>query len=660
MLGLNTQQRTAVMHIEGPTLVLAGAGSGKTRVIIEKIAHLIQINRYTPGRIAAITFTNKSAKEMRQRVKKRIHHHSVDEITICTFHALGLKILMNHYQAVGLRRAFSIFGKDDTTQLLKEIMPGATPDVIQQAQATISQAKNQGLNADGLIDSARTPREKDIAKSFSLYQSRLASFNAVDFDDLLCLPVKILMNDAAILANWRERIGYLLIDEYQDTNCIQYQLLKYLSGPSANFTCVGDDDQSIYAWRGANPENIGLLAHDFPNLNLIKLEQNYRCTNRILRTANTLIAKNPHLHNKKLWSDRGDGTRIRVIECRDQHHEAEKVAANILYLSQKDNINWNNFCILYRSNFQSKPIEKALQFLRIPYSLSGGIAFLDNPEIRDILAWLRLIINPSDDMSFLRAVQSPRRDIGSASLAKIAEMAAAKELPLLRTIESVSLLKSLTPRVANRLNEFSDLIATLKQKSQRLTPSDFVRQVIESSGIIDQLRRQSRDFASFDRRKAHLDELAQWFENNNQTRTVSDMAAQLMLLTRDSEEDNTNQIRLMSLHASKGLEFLCVFIIGCEEGVLPHQVSIDQGQIEEERRLFYVGMTRAKENLYLSYCKSSQKFNETLHKQPSRFLNELPPEEVHWDGVDLAIDAQHKRDRIHSHISNIAHFFEEI
>ena len=660
MLSLNRQQRAAVMHTEGPTLVLAGAGSGKTRVIIEKIAHLIKDNYYTPRRIAAITFTNKSAKEMRQRLKKRIIPQTVEEMTICTFHALGLKLLQIHYQAAGLKRGFSIFDQDDTAQLIKQILPSATKDVIQQTQAAISQAKNQDLSADAMIHLARTPREKDIAQTFLLYQSCLASFNAVDFDDLLCLPVKILKNERSILESWRERVGYLLIDEYQDTNCIQYQLLKYLTGSSANFTCVGDDDQSIYAWRGANPENIALLSNDFKDLKLIKLEQNYRCTNRILKASNTLIAKNSHLHSKKLWSDCGEGARVRVIECRDPHHEAEKIAANILYLSQKNNIPWNNFCILFRSNFQSKPIEKSLQFLRIPYHLSGGVAFLDRPEIKDILAWLRLIINPNDDMSFLRAVQSPKRDIGSASLTMIAEMAAAKELPLLRAIESCSILKKTTPRVANRLHEFSDLIAVLKKKSQQQMPADFVRQVIQSSGILDQLRRQSKDTASFDRRKGHLVELSQWFESNSQVRSVSDMAAQLMLLSRENDGENSNQVRLMSLHASKGLEFQCVFIIGCEDGVLPHQVSIDQGQIEEERRLFYVGMTRAQEYLHLSYSKSSHKFNEILHRQPSRFLNELPPDEIHWDGVDLAMDAQHQCDRIESHIATIASYLEEI
>ena len=658
MHGLNPQQRTAVLHTDGPTLVLAGAGSGKTRVIIEKIAHLIQCNRYPARRIAAITFTNKSAKEMRQRIKKRIGSQAIEDLTVSTFHALGLKFLQIDYEAAGLKRGFSVFDKSDTIYLIKEILSYATPEIIQNAHAKISQAKNSGLTPDDMLRAARTPLEKQNADIFFRYQSRLAAFNAVDFDDLLCLPVKVLAADANILSAWRERIGYLLIDEYQDTNHVQYQLLKYLAGPAAHFTCVGDDDQSIYGWRGANPENIALLCKEYHNLKLIKLEQNYRCPNRILRASNALIAKNSHLHSKSLWSDRDDGARIRIWECRDNHHEAEKVAAEILYLSQTKQACWQDFSILFRSNFQSKPLEKALQLLSIPYHLTGGTAFLDYQEIKDVLAWLRLVTNPHDDLSFLRAVQSPKRDIGVASIAKIAEMASSHGLPLLRAAESISVLKKLSPRVANSLRNFTDLIAALRQQSRHLAPAEMVQRVIDDAGIIEQLRRQAKNNSSFERSKSHLDDLSAWFEASSRSRPVSDLTAQLMLLSRDDKDNTSNQVRLMSLHASKGLEFPFVFIVGCEDGQIPHQVSIDQGQIEEERRLFYVGMTRAKEKLWLSYSQSSQKFNDVLHRQPSRFLDELPHDELERDGADPAADAHQRRVRSQSHIAMIADYLE--
>lgn len=418
MYGLNPPQSAAVLHCEGPLLVLAGAGSGKTRVIVEKIAHLIAIGRYPAKRIAAITFTNKSAKEMRERVAKRIRGDGADGLTICTFHALGLKFLQIEHAAAGLKRGFSIFDSDDAAAQIKDLMHGAKPDAIEDAKNLISRAKNAGLSPEQAMAAARSTREKEAASLYERYQARLTTFNAVDFDDLIRLPVQILEANEDIVMGWRERIGYLLVDECQDTNDAQYRLLKMLAGPRGNFTCVGDDDQSIYAWRGANPENLQQMARDYPALEIIKLEQNYRCSNRVLRAANALIAHNPHEHLKTLWSDQADGERIRVWECRDSEHEAEKVAAEISFLGTAKQVPWNDFCILFRGNFQSRPLEKALQLLRVPYHLTGGTAFLERQEVKDLLSWLRLIVNPDDDAAFLRAVQSPKREVGATSLAR--------------------------------------------------------------------------------------------------------------------------------------------------------------------------------------------------------------------------------------------------
>ncbi len=643
---LNPQQRAAVLHAEGPLLVLAGAGSGKTRVIVEKIAHLIGSGRYPARRIAAITFTNKSAKEMRERVARRIRGDAGEGLTICTFHALGLKFLQIEHEAAGLKRGFSIFDADDTAAQVKDLLPpGTKPDAVEDARNLISRAKNAGLSPEQALALARSPREMEAARLYARYQARLAAFNAVDFDDLIRLPVQILEQSPEITAAWRERIGYLLVDECQDTNDAQYRLLKAIAGPRGNFTCVGDDDQSIYAWRGANPDNLLQMEKDYPQLKVIKLEQNYRCSNRVLRAANALIAHNPHVHLKKLWSDRPDGERIRVWECRDAEHEAERVAAEISFLHEARQVPWSGFCILFRSNHQSRPLEKALQLLRVPYHLTGGTAFLERQEVKDTLAWLRVIANPDDDAAFLRAVQSPKREVGTTSLARLAELAASKHLPLSRAAQSMGVLQQLPPRAANGLSAFNDIIADLRDHAPRLSAADLVRRLVEKSGLLAELRAQSRDEAAFQRRQANLDELADWFEGGPRGASAGDLAAQLALLSRNDKDEGGNQVRLMSLHAAKGLEFDYVFIVGCEEGTLPHEAALEEGSLEEERRLMYVGITRAKTQLWLSYSRQARRFREQVRLQPSRFLDELPAEELQRDGADPVADAARKRER---------------
>ena len=642
---LNPPQRAAVLHAEGPLLVLAGAGSGKTRVIVEKIAHLIGTRRYPARRIAAITFTNKSAKEMRERVGKRIKADDADGLTICTFHALGLKFLQIEHEAAGLRRGFSIFDADDSAAQVKDLMPGAKPDAVDDTRNLISRAKNAGLSPEQALAAARSTREMEAAKLYARYQARLASFNAVDFDDLIRLPVQILEESAEVVAAWRERIGYLLVDECQDTNDAQYRLLKAIAGPKGNFTCVGDDDQSIYAWRGANPDNLLQMAKDYPALQIIKLEQNYRCSNRVLRAANALIANNPHEHPKKLWSDQADGERIRVWECRDSEHEAEKVAAEISFVHASKSAAWSDFCILFRGNHQSRALEKALQLLRIPYHLTGGTAFLERQEVKDALSWLRLLVNPDDDAAFLRAVQSPKREVGATSLAKLAEMAQHAHLPLSRAAESMGALKALPPRAANGLSAFVDILRDLRRHAEELPPADLVRRLSERSGLLADLRAQCKDEASFQRRRANLDELADWFEGGPRGSSAGDLAAQLALLSRNDKDDGGNQVRLMSLHAAKGLEFGYVFIIGCEDGTLPHEAALEEGSLEEERRLMYVGITRAKTRLWLSYSRQTQRFREKVRLKPSRFLDELPAAELQRDGADPVADAEQKKER---------------
>ena len=658
MHGLNPPQHAAVMHCEGPLLVLAGAGSGKTRVIVEKIGQLIASKRYPARRIAAITFTNKSAKEMRERVAKRLRGEDADEVTICTFHALGLKFLQIEHAAVGLKRGFSIFDADDSTAQVKDLMYGAKPDDIEDVKNLISRAKNAGLSPEQAMAAARSNREKEAASVYERYQLRLTAFNAVDFDDLIRLPVQVLEENPEIAVAWRERIGYLLVDECQDTNDAQYRLLKQLAGSKGNFTCVGDDDQSIYAWRGANPENLQQMARDYPALEIIKLEQNYRCSNRVLRAANALIANNPHEHLKKLWSDQADGERIRVWECRNSEHEAEKVAAEIAYLATSKQIPWSDFCILFRGNFQSRPLEKALQLVRVPYHITGGTAFLERQEVKDTLSWLRLLVNPDDDTAFMRAVQSPKREVGAGTLAKLAELASEKELPMAHAAEAIGALSQLPPRAANGLSRFTDILRDLRAEMPKLSSGDLVRKLVKDSGLVSDLRASCKEESVYQRRLGNLEELAQWFEGGPRGASTADLAAQLALLSRNDKDDGGNQVRMMTMHASKGLEFPYVFIIGCEDGVLPHQVSLDEGNLQEERRLLYVGITRAKVQLWMSYSKLTRKFGEHVRLKPSRFFDEIPAEEMQRDGADPVADAARKKERASAGLAAIQALFD--
>jgi ATP-dependent DNA helicase Rep len=412
---------------------------------------------------------------------------------------------------------------------------------------------------------------------------------------------------------------------------------------------VGDDDQSIYAWRGANPENLSQLARDYPTLKVVKLEQNYRCSNRVLRAANALIAHNPHEHPKQLWSANADGARIRVWECNETGHEAEKVASEIHFLQQKHAAPWSDFCVLFRGNHQSRALEKALQLLRVPYHVSGGTAFLDRGEVKDALAWLRLLANPEDDTAFLRAVQSPRREVGATTLARLAEIAQGLHLPLSRAAESMGVLKQLPPRAANGLSAFTDIVRCLRSDASRLPAAELVRQLNERSGLVAALRAECKSDALFALRRGNLDELADWFEHAHEGRGrgagPGELAASLALLSHADKGDAGNQVRLMSLHAAKGLEFRYVFIVGMDDNTLPHEASVDEGRLDEERRLLYVGMTRAKEQLWLSYAREANRWGSKLRLKPSRFLDELPAEEIQRDGADPAADAERKQER---------------
>lgn len=646
-------------YIDGPLLVLAGAGSGKTKVITEKIAQLIRHKTFQPEQIAAITFTNKAAREMRERVGKRISKAAAEALTVTTFHSLGLKFLQNEGKQAGLRRGFSIFDSDDQQGLIKDLLPaGADKEALFAAHNWISKVKNMALAPEQALEQAKTAREHQIAELYTRYQQRLQTFNAVDFDDLIRLPLQILESDAETRARWQAKIRYLLVDECQDTNGAQYRMIKALAGERGQFTCVGDDDQSIYAWRGAQPENLDQLGQDYPQLKVIKLEQNYRCSARILRSANAVIANNPHAHLKKLWSQHGEGARIRVWSCNNNEHEAQRVAAEIQYLVQAHNLPYSEFAILFRGNHQSRPLEKELQLLKIPYHISGGTAFLDRGEVKDVLAWLRVIANPDDDAAFLRAVTSPKREVGATTLEKLAQLARNAHIPLSLAAQNTSYTNALSARPAASLAEFMRLIVRLREQSRKASAAEVVRAVVSDSGILTQLRLETKNEALFLRRKENLDELAQWFEADRRPASAGDLAAQLALLSNADRGDSGNQVRLMSLHSAKGLEFRCVFIVGCEQGNLPHQASIDEGQLAEERRLFYVGITRAKERLILSHSARIKRWGEQVNLLPSTFLDELPEADLHRDGVMIEGQEEEKQARANAHRQAIAALFD--
>ena len=652
---LNPQQLAAVEYCDSPLLVLAGAGSGKTSVITQKIAWLIARKHLSASKIAAITFTNKAAREMRERVATLISSEEAQALTVSTFHALGLKFLQLEHDRAGLRRGFSVLDADDSSGIIKELAPkGAKNDVLHGIRNLLSGAKSSGLSPAEALAAARSPRELEAATIYEMYQQRLAAFNAVDFDDLIRLPLRILEADEECRDAWRERLRYLLVDEYQDTNDAQYRLLKALTGARGGITCVGDDDQSIYAWRGANPENIDQLGRDWPNLRVIKLEQNYRCGKRILRAANALIAHNPHLHTKKLWSEHPEGAPIRVLECKDAEHEAEHVTAIAATLAQKYKARWHDIAILYRGNFQARPLEKALRLARIPYHLTGALSFLDRAEVKDLLCYLRLLTNPSDDAAFLRVVNVPRREIGATTLEKLGRMAQTRHGSLLDAARSDSVLRQLTPRPAAALAAFASLLDELRSASLHQSAADLVETILQRTHYAAQIIASTSDAALRERRLGNLKELADWFRAmQKHGASANDLTSQLALLSHADRDDPGNAVRMMTLHAAKGLEFRFVFIVGCEDGTLPHEGAIDEGRIEEERRLMYVGITRAKELLTLSWSAKTRRWGEVHTNQPSRFLQELPQADLHWQGKDPEADKEVTRETAESHMARI-------
>ncbi len=633
---LNKQQAVAVKTCDRSLLVLAGAGSGKTGVITHKIAHLISREKVPPAQIVAVTFTNKAAREMQARVRQQIDG-AIEELNISTFHSLGLKLLRNELAAAGLKRGFTIFDSDDSLKVIKELMKGGSKDEdIQHRRWQISTWKNDDISTSEAIRLAETGIDAAAAELYSAYQRQLKAYNAVDFDDLICLPLQILRTHADIRQRWQSRITHLLIDEYQDTNNTQYELIKLLLGAESRLTAVGDDDQSIYAWRGARPENLQRLADDFTDLRVIKLEQNYRSTGRILDCANKLITHNPHTFEKNLWSEIGPGEPIRIMTCNDSEHEAEVIVSNIITKRFKHKLRLGDIAILYRGNHQSRPLEKMLRLNNLSYNISGGQSFFDRAEVKDVLGYLRLLINPDDDTAFLRVINTPRRQIGAATLERLGLYANERGIGLYRACAEFGLTSVLDHRAVQRIGRFTDMMNELEILSHTESPGSIVRHLLRQIHYADWLRELSKDQAAADRRYENVEELVSWIERmaENEQLDLHEAVSRITLLDmldKNNDDGHADMINLMTLHAAKGLEFQHVYLVGFEEGLLPHQSSIDGENIEEERRLAYVGITRARRHLTISYTSRRKRYGEDLICEPSRFLNELPLEHLLYD-----------------------------
>lgn len=655
---LNARQQEAVKYIDGPCLVLAGAGSGKTSVITRKIAYLIEECGYSARHIAAVTFTNKAAREMKERVGKLVKGKASHGLIVSTFHNLGLNILRREHRQLGYKSNFTLFDSEDARTLIKEIMlkdADLDGDLLDSVQNQISNWKSGLIEPTQALESAQSQGEQTMALIFERYNKALQAYNAVDFDDLIRLPAMLLANNEEVLNRWQQRVRYLLVDEYQDTNSSQYQLVRMLVGEKSALTVVGDDDQSIYAWRGARPENLALLKQDFPNLHVIKLEQNYRSTARILKVANTLIANNPHEFDKTLWSDLGMGEPLRLIRCSNEESEAERVATEILTQKLRRQAKFRDFAVLYRGNHQARLIELKLQHHQIPYNISGGTSFFSRAEIKDIMGYLRLLVNPDDDNAFLRVVNTPRRQIGTGTLEALGRYSTEREIGLLHACEEVGLQAVIPKKGLEKIREFAGWISRVRNNCHNNNPVEAIREMIGDIDYESWLYQNTSSAKVAEKRMENV-----WFlvesikstidkdedENMENEEKLNKAIAKLVLmdlLERQEEEDLTDRVQLMTLHASKGLEFPHVYLMGMEEELLPHRNSIEENNIEEERRLTYVGITRAKKTLTMTLAGTRKQFGEKSETTPSRFLDELPEEDIEAEGFAKACPIENEK-----------------
>lgn len=656
---LNPAQRQAVLYLDGPCLVLAGAGSGKTRVITQKIAYLLRECGYVGRQVVALTFTNKAAKEMDERVKSLVERKLTKGLTISTFHSLGLRLLREEAAHAGLKPQFSILDSNDALAIIQELLATTDKARLRGVQQTISLWKNALMDPEAAERVASSPSQAEAAKVYRSYSATLAAYQAVDFDDLIRIPAMLLEHNDEVRRRWQARVQYLLVDEYQDTNLCQYRLVQSLTGQRAMFTAVGDDDQAIYAWRGATVENLAKLTTDYPQIRLIKLEQNYRSVQRILAAANQVISRNPNLFGKKLWSQLGHGEAIQVTPMDNDEAEAESIAVRLSAARFERQAQWRDFAVLYRSNQQARVVEQALRNFRIPYILSGGQSFFEKPEIRDILAYLRLISNDDDDPAFIRAVTTPRRGIGQTTLQALGQFASERGLSLFGAIFEIGATDRLAGRQLESLKVFAEFIQRIQTRAGKKQLSAVSAQgqmfadaqspaETDAGAILDDLleaiQYERHLFDVYDEKPAqtrwqNVLELVGWLKRKAQEDglTLMELVQHVALVTmlERSDDEEPDAVKLSTLHASKGLEYPHVYLIGVEEGLLPH-VGRDEDEldpetaaealaqrIQEERRLMYVGITRAQRTLHLTWCKRRRRAREDQVRERSRFVEEM-------------------------------------
>ncbi|HSH41517.1 MAG TPA: UvrD-helicase domain-containing protein [Arenicellales bacterium] len=644
---LNKQQRKAVEHGGAPLLVLAGAGSGKTRVITHKIAHLIRRRGADPAGILAVTFTNKAAREMRERLNRELDADSAGALSISTFHRFGMRFLYRHAEQAGLRTPFSILDGADSTLVVNELMRdqlSGDRGIGERVRQRISWWKNDWITPEEAQAAAGDdPVGRAAARVYGPYNRQLRAYNAVDLDDLVYLPARLLDSEPGLLEQWRGRLSHILVDEYQDTNNTQYELIRLLAGDGSGLTVVGDDDQSIYAWRGARPENLARLRDDFPALELVKLEQNYRSVGRILAAANSLISHNERVFEKRLWSELGHGPAIRIMTTENEVREAERVAGTLMHHRFQNRTAFSDYAVLYRGNHQSRVLEQKMREMRIPYEVSGELSFFDRREIKDVLAYLRLVVNPDDDNAFLRTVNAPRRGIGPVALERLGAAAGAAGTSLLRAVEAPEAGDMLAARQLAPLSQFAGWIGEMGRRAADERPLEVVRALLNDIDYDAWLLDTAGGAEQAERRRDNVNELLDWIgrlQRNEPQAGLAELLAHVALvgqLDRESDDDR-DAVTLMTLHAAKGLEYPFVFICGVEEELLPHQNSMEDA-IEEERRLLYVGITRAQQMLTMSWARTRRRHGEILEREPSRFLEELPAELLEWDEAEARTDS---------------------
>lgn len=662
---LNPAQQSAVEFISGPCLVLAGAGSGKTRVITNKIAYLVRQCEMPANRIVAVTFTNKAAREMKERVGQTLGKKEARGLKVSTFHTLGLDIIKKHLPSLGLKAGFSLFDDKDSRALLHDLTEhdlDGDKEQLSLLQSCISNWKNDLIMPEVLLKQATHSGEQAFAAYYKEYQNHLKAYNALDFDDLIMLPTLLLQSSEDIRQFWQTKIRYLLVDEYQDTNTSQYELIKFLVGERARFTVVGDDDQSIYSWRGAQPKNLTLLKQDFPKLQVIKLEQNYRSSGRILHCANILIQNNPHIFDKRLFSEHQYGEPLNVVVAKDEENEAEKVIAELMAHKFMNRTQFKDYAILYRGNHQSRIFEKLLMSNRIPYKISGGVSFFGRAEIKDMMAYLRLLVNQDDDNALLRIINTPSRGIGRASLEKLGHFSNELNVSMFEAAAHANLSSVLSSKPLHAVQHFIRWIVELSDNAMRGDTYASVRDLIKSSNYEAWLYETSTSPKAAEMAMGNISTLFGWLKEmlkGNELEppmTLQEVVNRFILrdmMERGEDNSDADQVQLMTLHASKGLEFPYVFLVGMEEGLLPHQSSIDEDNVEEERRLAYVGITRAMKQLTFSLAKERRQYGEIIQPEPSRFLYELPVDDVQWQDKKKTVSKEERQAKGQTGIANL-------